>query len=567
MQHATAETVPGSIAACEKGKSHRSGYIFLGMVLAFSAWILSLPLMPTQDGPMHRYYVHALDSILTHQHTYDAYEIRHPFPPYATHYFSLLALSHLFSLDLAEEIFVVLMVVCFAYGLRYCARSLGPSGDTVSLFVAPLLLGWTVMMGFFNYSLGVGLLLWAAGLWQQARTRPWLWIAFVSVVCLLTVTHPIPLLILIALCTLDLLLRFFWQRGQVAANWPSIAAIVFLLFAFSFPAASIDRTRSASTFAAFGLHPQQLAKQIALFGLSPYYAASLRAWINLYRVSLYLVLAGSFLLGALSLRDALRARAQRKQTANLSQTFFLSALLLAALLTVLPDYVNGSGFFGTRMMVLVWVGLMAAAAGYRQLSARAETWLTAVAVLFALISLVTAEVYFRPIARDLHALEQESLPSARQGIVLLGPHLDDYARRARQVAFDPYAWAGALPFTRADDVILDSPWIDQKITPLQAVPGSPLLVDDIRMTEFSLTDPPFRPGASLPGSRQQQQFADSSVIIFAGDPAEIRAGIGSQLLPGQVDAIHCVSHTWYMVCFRNEAAPQGGSPAGGRAAQ
>ena len=436
----------------------KTGVLFAGMLAAFAAWILTLPVFPSQDGPMHRYYVHVLDSLLTHQHTYDVYRIRHPFPPYATHYFSLLALSHLFSFDLAEKIFVILVISCLAYGLRQCATSMGPNGGVISLFVFPLLLGWTLMMGFMNYSLGVGLMFLAAGLWQRASAgASSLWTVFVLVICLLTVTHPIPLLILIALCSLDLLLGLLWAPGSSLReygerNWRRLVAVGFLCVAFLYPAASIDKSKSASTFAGFGIHPQQIAKNAALFGLSPYYTASHRPLINLYRLSLYLMLAGSLVLGALALREALRRRTRLRgedsdvldrqaiQTVNLSQTLFLAAILLGVALTFLPDYVNGSGFFGTRMMSLIWLGALVAAAGYRGLSGRAQRLLVYAGVLFAAISLVSAEVYFRPLARDLYAAEQEPMPSGQKGIVVQGPHVDDFARRARQVAFDPYAW-------------------------------------------------------------------------------------------------------------------------------
>ena len=324
----------------------------------------------------------------------------------------------------------------------------------------------------------------------------------------------------------------------------------FLCVAFLFPAASIDKSKSASTFAGFGLHPQIFAKNAMLFGLSPYYAASRRPLVNLYRLSLYGVLAVALVLSFLALREALKKNngEQPRIHPNLGQTLFVSALLLGLSLAILPDYVNGSGFFGTRMMVLVWLGALGGAAGYHQLRPRTEQILSVVALLIAAVTLICAEVYVRPLARDLAAIEREPLPNGQLGLVLISLHADDYARRTKQVAFDPYAWAAALPFVRADDVILDSPWIDQTITPLRAVPGGPELVDDIRFTQTSTVDPPFRPGASLPGSKQGPLVASSRVLIFTGDPSEIAEGIEAQLTEQQAAAFSCSGRTWYLVC-------------------
>ncbi len=77
---------------------------------------------------MHRYYTHALGRVLAHDSHYSVYLLRRPFPPYATQYVSLLALSRLFSFDSAEKIFTCVEIVCFAWGLRFSAVALGPTG-------------------------------------------------------------------------------------------------------------------------------------------------------------------------------------------------------------------------------------------------------------------------------------------------------------------------------------------------------------------------------------------------------------------------------------------------------
>ena len=93
--------------------------LFAVLVLVFCCWTLSLPLFPTQDGPMHKYYVHVIASLLSGSHAYGMYLIRHPLPPYAIHYAILLGLTKFLSLDLAEKIFICLIFVLTAYSFRY----------------------------------------------------------------------------------------------------------------------------------------------------------------------------------------------------------------------------------------------------------------------------------------------------------------------------------------------------------------------------------------------------------------------------------------------------------------
>jgi hypothetical protein len=160
-----------------------------------------------------------LASLLSGSQAYNAYVIRHPFPPYATHYAVLLGLTRFVSFDLAEKLLICIIFVCTAYGVRYCARSLGPSGDLLSLCMIPWLLHWSLVMGFLNYSLAVGLFFLAAGLWCRAaagQVRLWLFFAMVSF--LLALTHPIPLLLLIVFCSLDLLIRLIQGDRRVASR-------------------------------------------------------------------------------------------------------------------------------------------------------------------------------------------------------------------------------------------------------------------------------------------------------------------------------------------------------------
>jgi hypothetical protein len=532
----------GSMMESTQAERRGSGtwIFFAAIVAAFCVWILSLPLFPTQDGPMHRYYVHVLINLLDHTHLYDVYQIRHPFPPYATHYFSLLVLSRVFSYDVAEKIFVCVMVICFAYGFRFCAKAIGPSGDLLSLCIAPLFLHWSLMMGFFNYSFAIGLFLFAMGFWAYAsRGSRLAWIGYAVMVVLLTLTHPVPLLILICLCGMDVLLQFARRRNV----W-CIVALVFTCLAFLYPTRSVDKTQSASTLQGFGLHLPFVSTAALLTGVSPYNTRSLSLLINAQRLGLYALISGALILSALALRTAWRTREYA-----LGQSFFLATIVLGMSLPFMPDYVNGSGYFATRLVVFLWLGALLAASSYLSPGPAMRRWLPISAVLLAAVSLGAAQVYVRPVAISLGAIERQDLPYTAQGLILITPGLDNYARFSTQLAPDPFTWAGALPAVRHDDVVLDSPWIDQKITPIAPRSEAPLLVEDIRLTHLSATDPPSAPGRSLPRSKEGEVLAASEFVLYAGSPAELRGGLEPQMDEKEAARFSCTVHTWYLACL------------------
>ena len=73
--------------------------------------------------------------------------------------------------------------------------------------------------------------------------------------------------------------------------------------------------------------------------------------------------------------------------------------------------------------------------------------------------------------------EHQLLPEHTEGLAVLDPAMLKAVRVQHQLGFNPYVWSGALPFLHADDVMLNSPFMDQKITPLMPAPGGDLLID------------------------------------------------------------------------------------------
>ncbi len=492
---------------------------------------------------MHKYYVHVLASLLSGSHAYDAYVIRHPFPPYATHYAVLLGLSRFLSFDLAEKLLICIVFICTAYGVRYCARSLGPSGDLISLCTAPLVLHWSLGMGFLNYSLAVGLFFFAAGLWCRATARLWPWFAAASF--LLAFTHPIPLLMLIVFCVLDLGIRLL-RGSRIAAlrslRW-HVLALAFAGICFLYSLASVDRSRSASNLRGFGLHKDALISSLALFGLSPFDTRSQSVFVNLYRVGLYALLMGCLWLAAQGVLSRWRSRQLRS-----GDSMLILVVAVLAGIPVLPASMNGSDFFSQRLMVFPWLGAIAAAGAHpdpRKLTRIAPLF----ALVLALLTLMPAEIFFRPVAHQLRALENQPLPTHAQGLVLLDPAMLKAVRVQHQLGFNPYLWSGVLPLLQANDVMLNSPFMDQKITPLKPAPGGELLID--HMTSAEEAERLINGNVDLPALRAETRsalLASTRFVVLVGETPALERGLVPLIGEREAARYACTDRTWYLVC-------------------
>jgi hypothetical protein len=480
---------------------------------------------------MHKYYVHAIASILSGSHNYDAYLIRHPFPPYATHYAILLGLTRWMSFDLAEKLLVCLIFLCTAYGVRHCARSMGSSGNLLSLCAVPLILHWSLGMGFLNYSLAIGLFFLAAGFW--CRATGWQWIAFAATSFLLAFTHPIPLLLLLIFCAGDLLVRLL--QANRSSGLVSVVrglrgyflSLAFTAACFLYSLASVDRSRSASNLRGFGLHKDALISSLALFGISPFDTRSKNVFINIYRLGLYALLVGCLVLGFQGFVSRFRARQLRP-----SDTLLLLAVAILIGIPILP-----------------WFGAIAAASGYAY-----PRKLMRIAPLFALgltlLALMPAEIFFRPVARQLVALESQPLPEHKNGLAIIDPTMLKAVRVQHQLGFNPYIWSGALPFLHANDVMLNSPFMDQKITPLMPAPGGNLLIDHMHSPEQAErlingnVDLP-----SLPAEIRATLLASHPLVVYVGEPAALTQGLAPLIGENEAARYDCVSHAWYLVCL------------------
>jgi len=202
-------------ASWELKKDQRFLVPFIALLLLYCGWVFSLPIFLTQDDPMHLYYVNVIHHLLSGKSIFnDFYSIRNPLPPYTIQYLCLLGLTQIFNPVIAEKCMICIILISTAFGFRFLATSIGKNGKLMSLWIFPLALGWPLFMGFHNFCLSLSFTLWALGVWFRAMNTARLFyrIVFVFTVAFVTFTHPVPLVFLLAVISLDTCVRLVWSK-------------------------------------------------------------------------------------------------------------------------------------------------------------------------------------------------------------------------------------------------------------------------------------------------------------------------------------------------------------------
>jgi hypothetical protein len=477
----------------ESKKENLACLLLLGLIsIAYCAWILSLPLFPTQDGPMHLYYARIMQALLFHREPGifpQYFVIKHLFPPYSLYYYLLLALSSVMSLVSADKVVICLYVVLFLFGFRYLARSVGregmQSGNAIALLITPIVLNWPLGMGFVNFCLSSSLSLWALGLWCRVSRSPedsraTLRLAGFVVLCfVIMLTHPVPLLGVLGFCCVELGVRLVLLFGKVRrrGNWRELFPRVLLRDAVALLLAGT----TLIYVKAFTTH--NVLKQIDVVSNKQYLRnicnnapglvllhtftafAGHGMWDLLYRGSVFGVLAIAVVIGIRDLRRSLKAGQW-----SVANTWLVLCLLLIVVLPIIPPELNGSHFFSARLVIFVWIAGLVGAAGVARPklgTARIFTAASVFAVVATGVILMLAIWRINPIARQIAVVETMPVEARHQVGALL--HDVKYSG-PRTITYDPYYWSGVRIFRRQDSIVYNTPWLDLAIIPVGAQP-------------------------------------------------------------------------------------------------
>lgn len=447
--------------------------------MAYLVWVLSMPLLPTEDGPVHLYYAQILSQLLTHSNSTTAhfFRIKHLLPPYSLYYYVLILFGRLSSFLLADRLAVCLYFVLFITGFRYLAGGIGRNADRATLLATVLPLNWALGMGFINFDLALAISLWAAGLWLRSAGRDGYSgrVGFVVLAILTMLTHPVPLLVLLAFAAITLCVAWYQHRRHTGVGVPpffiadlvtlgcaSLTLVYIKLFTRSNALAQVDHPSSRLT---------QLFQNIHRFG-SGYGVCFLTGHavvILAYRLGLMLVLFGAL---AVALRQRVRNRAERRWTVG--DTCLTCSVVLFVAMPILPSSINGSTHFADRLLLFVWLAALCAATGgsvKERGGARAALIVAMLAVNGCL--LYAANRFIRPLADSIASMEK--LPVTHRGQVgmivedLRQPGDSSYANPS----WDAYMWAPVNLFRHEEAVLANPPWLDLAIIPVGARPALP----------------------------------------------------------------------------------------------
>ena len=469
------------------------------LLSAYVGWLLSMPAWPSQDGPVHLYYTRVLGALFSSEpspfRTY--FFIKHLLPPYALYYYTLLAFSHFMPLLTADRVVVCGYVISFVLGFRYAARALGANFGVTSLLASALTLNWALGMGFANFCLSLSFALWAIGLWLRTGSGAE-WgrrTGFLALLVVITLTHPVPLLLVLSFCGLDLLCRFFATRKSWRVREPrelrngfatlfvgSLCMIYVKAFTVAHPLK--QRTQVPGTVS------QHIVRRIKDLLIVKNVEVLYGRWwqIEVYRVCLGLILVVGVIFAVQQWR---RNRAGGVWRPSDSMTVYAACLFVV--IPLLPSDMSGAYYFFERLNIMLWISVLLAASGWSPgvtavsgnrlaLSAAARQITLAslgagvFAVLFTAILLHAAERTLRPFAMRDYALAHTQLPlQGRLAMVLNGDQERKYLWAGPP--WDPYYWDTVALLRRNDAIMVNAPWLDSPIIPLaetSVVPGSVL---------------------------------------------------------------------------------------------
>ncbi len=525
--------------------------LFVLLVGGYCAWVLTLPLFPSLDGSLHLYYASVLGSLLSGSKTFSSfYFVRHVLPPYALHYYFLIAIAHFFGYVMAGKLLVCLIFVTTAFGFRYLAVQLGPCGDVLSLLAVPLLLTWPLGMGFYNYCLAIGMALWALGMWHRAVSQRShrLWIGFVMLVILMVLTHPVPTLFIYILIGLDVGWRILMdaRQSQLAGeniHYPGHRFrwdIVYMLAAwstFGYISLFIGAHR------VMGNIMQAYPRRIELLRLAKLSTLAMFSGSQLivvaYRLSLYVLLIFSITLAY----NGLKVRWHSRQT-KAADLLLVCSILLLIMIPILPPVMNGANYFAQRLMILAWLAALAAASGYSGMKPRLRRTLAIFSVVYALSILALANARIRPVAMQISEIETLPLSqNASTGLILSLPD----APVTGDLNYIPYYWAGARYFRRTRSTLLNGGWLYEYYLPL----GSQLNRITGRFTP-DIQDSPGDAYQLLMKSKQTrgQIMPHADLVLFTGEAApRDLLQIVHTLDDAEPSRVwNCHSADWYSLC-------------------
>ncbi|MFC1717146.1 hypothetical protein ACFL6S_26020 [Candidatus Poribacteria bacterium] len=141
---------------------------FLILVIIYILPIWTFKYFPSQDGPCHIYNSFILKHYDNPEYVFSKfYEVRKsPIPNWASH-FSMMLLMYLVPPLIAEKILLTGYIVLMALSMLYLLSAVEAGRTPLAFIGFPFIYNYLLLMGFYNFSLSVALLMLAVGYWWK----------------------------------------------------------------------------------------------------------------------------------------------------------------------------------------------------------------------------------------------------------------------------------------------------------------------------------------------------------------------------------------------------------------
>jgi hypothetical protein len=406
-------------------------------------------------------------------------------------------------------------------------------------------------MGFVNFTFSLGLAAWALGLWTHLERRPsaGLRIAFFALLCVMTLTHPVPVGLVLVFCYGDLLLRLaeakLTRSRAAAANQPLLSrswkSDLLLLVLATLCCAGYVSAFTVQHIAGQVVPPMSAAESVRWLlrghGLVLYGGKELSTVI--YRLSVVAAAVLALLLGA--------AHAWRNRSngdGRLPRWLVFAALMVVAL-PFIPQDLNNSHLFRDRLVIVAWIAAFASAAS-PTLSRRIRVALVVYGTVTALLVLVILNREIRPIARRVAEIIELPMNEHGRMALLLPAGRDSFQE---QLFFDPYQWAGVHYPRRAGEALLNTPWLNLPINTLGERQG--LLTHSLPLLEVEAYSVLRQDLLAHPATRAKV-FSQTDYVILVDRTRRTPTEPLDPVLAADTSATwSCAAHDWFLVCDRH----------------
>jgi len=410
--------------------------LFAVLILLALVPVWTVDYMPTTDGPCHTYNAWVLRQYNSPRHPLfrEHYEIDHrPLPNWLSHAV-LASLMFVVPPPAAEKLLVSGALALFLLGAWMLAGAVDRERRWLALLAFPLAFNQLFQMGFYNFSLGLGLWMVVVAWWWRRRADPGLGFALGlnGLLLLLYFAHLVPhllALLTIAVLWLVTLRRATWKRHllHIAILLPQ--AVLPLWYVASTDSATIP---SATPLATALRHFVELH---VLYSLG-----EPQTWLGRLVAVVFLLLV------ILTLAEKLRAGSLRAALGE-ADAFLLVAALGVILYLVSPEGVGSGIFLKNRLSLFPWLALLPWLSMSRWKGFQRS--LLAVLACLAITDVAYLADRYRAVDREVRGLVSAAAPIAPNSRVL--PLLFD-----RQSGAIPFALLGhAFSYAAIDKGLID----------------------------------------------------------------------------------------------------------------